>query len=50
MIFETLRGKYCRDEQYMKSAMIGLDYLCQGALEATCEGLQDKRELINSVI
>lgn len=28
MIFETLRGKYCRDEEYMRSALISLDYLC----------------------
>lgn len=45
-----MKGKFIRDDQFIRSALIGLESLCRGALEATLEGLGQKMNLVSSVI
>lgn len=44
------RGKFIRDETFIKSATIALESLCRGALTATIGGIGDKINLVYGII
>ncbi|KAM3145249.1 hypothetical protein pb186bvf_002577 [Paramecium bursaria] len=50
MIFQSLRGNYIRDENYMKCAIVALNNLCQGAFSTSLDGLGEKIKMFEQII